>query len=182
VVRFFAAFALLHVAVAATVAALPLETWKDTRLYSRLVFQVKGAELIEALAPQLDRYALASDSYVTAAVLAYHSRRDVPVFGTGSSHARHDDILTDWRSYAGKDLLILRRERPPEEDYRRFFRDFDIVPVELAGATFYAVRGRGFQFEAYRADILTQVRDRYYRIPRILPVGRCYFFERYFPG
>lgn len=179
-VRFFAAFALLHVVVAATVAALPLETWKDTRLYSRLVFLVKGPQLVTALAPQLGGYTLASDSYAMAALLAYHSRRQVPVFGPGSSHARHDDILTDWRAYAGKDLLILRRERPPFEDYRPYFRELDIAPVEFGGVTYHAVRGRGFDYEAYRRRVLAEVRDRYYRIPSFLPVRRCYFFERYF--
>ncbi|OGA30836.1 MAG: hypothetical protein A3I65_04240 [Betaproteobacteria bacterium RIFCSPLOWO2_02_FULL_68_150] len=182
VVRFFAVFALVHVVLAAAVALAPLEAWKDTRLYPRLVFLLKGPAFVESLAPQLDGYALAADSYVLAALLAYHSRREVPVFGLGTSHARHDDILTDWRDYAGKDLLILRRTRPPEAQYRPYFRELDIAPVELADTAFYAVRGRGFNFEAYRAQILTEVRDRYYRIPSLLPVRRCYFFERYFPA
>ena len=182
VVRFFAAFALLHVALAAALAMVPLESWKETRLYPRLVFLVKAPALLEALAPQLGSYALAADSYAMAALLAYHGRRTVPVFGPGSSHARHDDILTDWRDYAGKDLLILRRERPPEDDYRRLFRELEITPLDFAGTTIHAVRGRGFDFEAYRAQVLAPVRERYYRIPRFLPVARCYFFERYFPG
>ncbi|OGA24224.1 MAG: hypothetical protein A3H34_03475 [Betaproteobacteria bacterium RIFCSPLOWO2_02_FULL_67_19] len=182
VVRFFAGFALLHVALAVAVALAPLELWKDTRLYPRLVLLLKGPALVEALGPQLDGYTLAADSYTLAALLAYHSRRDVPVFGPGSSHARHDDILTDWRTYAGKDLLILRRERPPEQDYRPYFREVEIAPLEFAGTRFHVVRGRGFDFEIYRARVLTQVRERYYRIPPALPVQRCYFFERYFPG
>jgi 4-amino-4-deoxy-L-arabinose transferase-like glycosyltransferase len=182
VVRFFAAFALLHVGLAAAVALTPLEVWKDTRSYSRLVFLAEGPALVAALAPQLDGYALAADSYSAAALLAYHTRGAVPVFGPGSSHARHDDILTDWRRYDGRDLLILRRERPPIEDYRRYFRELDIAPLEFAGATFYAVRGRGFDYAAYHEHVLAGVRERYYRIPQFLPTGRCYFFERYFPG
>jgi 4-amino-4-deoxy-L-arabinose transferase-like glycosyltransferase len=181
-VRFFAAFALVHVALAAAVSLTPLEAWKDTRFHSRLVFLARGPALAAALAPQLGGHALASDSYSMAALLAYHTRRAVPVFGPGSSHARHDDILTDWRTYDGRDLLILRRERPPAEDYRRYFRAVDIAPLEFAGATLYAVRGRGFDYAAYRAHVLAEVRERYYRIPRFLPVKRCYFFERYFPG
>jgi hypothetical protein len=46
----------------------------------------------------------------------------------------------------------------------------------------HAVRGRGFDYEAYRTHVLAAVRERYYRIPAFLPVGRCYFFERYFPA
>ena len=177
--RFLGAFALVHVAAVIALAALPLQTWKDSRLYPRLVFLAHAPELIEAAAP--GSAALASDSYSSAAVLAYHARRKVPVFGTGSSHARHDDILTDWREYKGRDLLVLRREPPPEAAYRPYFRSIETRRVELRGATFHAVLGRGFDYEAYRAGVLSAVRERYYRIPRWLPQGRCYFFERYSP-
>ena len=54
--------------------------------------------------------------------------------------------------------------------------------VPLGGGVYHAVIGTGFDYAAYRARVLGEVRDRYYRIPRWLPVGRCYFFERYFPG
>ncbi|MGQ0511149.1 MAG: glycosyltransferase family 39 protein [Betaproteobacteria bacterium] len=175
--RFLAAFAALHVAVSIVLTVLPLETWKDSRLYPRLVFLTQATELIAAAAP--GKAALASDSYSSAAVLAYHARRRVPVFGAGSSHARHDDILTDWRTYQGRDLLILRRELPPESAYRPYFREVEVRRIGLRGATFYAVLGRGFDYEAYRGGVLSTVRERYYRIPGWLPQGRCYFFERY---
>jgi hypothetical protein len=41
------------------------------------------------------------------------------------------------------------------------------------------VLGRGFDYAAYRERVLTAVRERWYRIPSWLPVGGCYFFERY---
>ena len=182
VVRFFAFFALAHLVLAGVVAALPLAAWQETRYHASLVFHARTATLLEALAPELRRYVLAADSYAAAAVLAYHTRRDVPVIGMGSSHARHDDILTDWRRHAGRDILVLRRTRPDPAEYRRYFRHVEVDTLRLGGASFYLVRGDGFDFEAYRREVLTPVRERYYRIPQFLPVGRCYFFERYFPG
>lgn len=181
-VRCFAAFALLHLALAAGVAALPLAAWKQTPWYQSIVFHTRTRLLLDALAPERAHATLAADSYAAAAVLAYHSGRDVPVFGMGSSHARQDDILTDWRRYAGRDFLIVRRSPPSLRDYGRFFRNVEIDTLRLGSATFYAVRGRAFDYAAYRRDILVPIRARYYRIPRLLPVGRCYFFERYFSG
>jgi 4-amino-4-deoxy-L-arabinose transferase-like glycosyltransferase len=179
-VRFFAVFALLHALVAAALLAVPLERWSDTRLYSRLVYLSQPKELMKQAAP--GGAALAADSYSGAALLAYHARRPVPVFGTGSSHARHDDILTDWREYKGRDLLVLRREPPLEADYKPYFRAIEVRRVDVRGASFYAVAGRGFDYDAYRASVLAAVRERYYRIPDWLPQGGCYFFERYFPS
>ena len=180
-VRVFAAIAALHMIPIAVIAALPLETWKSSRFYSRLVFPGRIAELSAAVASDLAGKALATDSYASAALIEYHARRPVAVFGRGTSHARQDDIDTDWRALAGKDLLILRREPPLPQDYRPYFRDIQVKRVALGGASYHAVLGYGFNYEAYRSTVLADIRDRYYRIPARLPVGRCYFFERYFP-
>lgn len=179
-VRFFIAFALLHAAVIGALALVPLEAWNSVRLYPRLVFLSATRELLQALEPDLKRYRLAADSYSSAALLSYHANRSVAVFGTGSSHARQDDIRTDWRTHAGADILIVRREAPLAGDYAPYFRDFEFRKLEVRGVTFHAVLGRGFDYEAYRSRVLHAVRDRYYRIPAWLPVGRCSFFDRYF--
>ena len=180
-VRFLAGLAVLHMVPIAVVVALPLETWQSSRFYPRLGFPGRIAELIAATAPDLPGRVLAADSYASAALLAYHARRPVPVFGRGTSHARQNDIDTDWRTYTGKDLLVLRREPPLAQDYQPYFRTIEVKKIPLGGGTYHAVIGRGFNYEAYRAGVLADVRDRFYRIPAGLPAGRCYFFERYFP-
>lgn len=181
-VRFFAALAALHVALAAGIAFTPLERWSQARIYPRLVFLAEARQLLNLLAPYLERYALAADGYSPASILAYHARREVPVFGPGSSHARHDDILTDWRAYAGRDLMILRKDPPSPADYAPYFRAIEVRSIALRGATFHFVLGEGFDYQAYRARVLAAARERWYRVPAALPIGRCYFCERYFPG
>jgi len=180
-VRFFAVLALLQAVPIAIVAAQPLETWQASRFYARLVFPGRIAELMAAVAPDLPGKVLATDSYASSALLGYHARRTVPVFGGGTSHARQDDIDTDWRAYAGQDLLVLRREPPLPQDYEPYFRTIEIRKIPLGGGTIHAILGRGFDYQAYRAGVLTDIRHRFYRIPAGLPVERCYFFERYFP-
>ena len=180
-VRFLAVLAALHMAPIAVAMALPLETWKTSWIYPRLVFPGRVAELMTAIAPELPGRVLATDSYASAALLAFHARRPVPMFGRGTAHARQDDIDTDWRAYAGKDILVLRREPPLAQDYQPYFRDIEVKRIPLGGGAYYAILGRGFDYAAYRARVLADIRDRYYRIPAILPLGRCYFFERYFP-
>ena len=163
------------------IAALPLDTWQATRFPARLVFPGRIAELLQAIAPDLPGRSLAADSYAAASLLAYHAHRPVPVFGRGTSHARQDDIDTDWRAFAGKDLLILRRQPPLPQDYQPYFSSIETKEIALGSGTYHAVLGRAFDYEAYRSGVLAGVRDRYYRIPPQLPVGRCYFFDRYFP-
>ena len=51
---------------------------------------------------------------------------------------------------------------------------------EIEGASYTLALGEGFRYEAYRDLFLENIRDRFYRIPGILPRGDCYFNERYF--
>ena len=178
-VRWFGTLAVLHAGAFIVLAALPLETWKNSRFYSSLVLHFDTQAVLQPLGPQLARYRLATEGYSLSAVLSFHTRRNVPVFGAGSSHARHDDIVTDWRRQQGRDFLILLRDAPLLDDYRPYFRELESQRVQARGAGYFAVLGRGFDYAAYREGVLKQVRERWYRIPPWLPVGRCYFFERY---
>jgi hypothetical protein len=63
--------------------------------------------------------------------------------------------------------------------YRPYFREVESRRFEVRGASFHAVLGRGFNYAAYREGVLKPVRERWYRIPAALPVGACYFFDRY---
>ncbi|MGB3936462.1 MAG: glycosyltransferase family 39 protein [Burkholderiales bacterium] len=180
-VRWFALLAVLHAVPIAVIAALPLETWSSSPLYARLVFPGRIAELTAAVAPDLQGRVIATDSYAAGALLEYHWRRPVAVFGRGTSHARQDDIDTDWRALDGRDIVILRREPPPPGEYEPYFRRVEAKRYALGAGSYHALVGTGFDYAAYRLGVLAQVRDRYYRIPARLPVGRCYFLERYFP-
>jgi Dolichyl-phosphate-mannose-protein mannosyltransferase len=179
-VVYLGAFSALHVAAIGVAAALPLETWKSTRVYDGIVYHARIDDVLRELKPYEGQFALAADGYSPAATASYYSGKYFFVFGRGSSYARQDDILTDFRPLDGKDILILRKDPPEDPDYRPYFRSVEYKEFTLSGATFHVVLGRGFDFAAYREGALKTVRDRLYAIPRYLPQGRCYFCERYF--
>lgn len=178
-VRWFAGIAVVHVAILAVVVSLPLESWRGQRFYQNLVLLKETPTVLRALEAALPSATPAYESYAMAAVLSYHAKRTVPVFGPGSSHARHDDILTDWRAFAGRDLVILTKDAPDLARYRPYFRAVQARRFEVRGAEFHAVLAQGLDYAAYREGVLKPVRERWYQIPPGLPVGACYFFERY---
>lgn len=178
-VRFCAGFAVLHVALFVVLASLPLETWRSLSLYPGIVLTYDGRALVERAAP--GDALLASDGYSNAAILGYQLRRHVPVLGMGSGHARHDDILTDWRQFDGRDITVLRKTAPNPGEYDGWFRSVTIDGFEHRGARFWVVRGRGFDYPRYRDTVLAQIRRQYYGVPAWLPLSGCYFCARYFP-
>ncbi len=177
---FFLGFAALHLAAAMVVSRLPLESWRSFGLYPGAVLTFESKTLVERAEP--GDSLLVSDGYSNAVILGYNLRRYVPVLGIASGHARHDDILTDWRVHDGRDITVLRKSAPGEGEYARWFRSVSVEDFEHRGARFWVVRGQGFDYAAYRDSILAEVRRRYYAVPSWLPLRGCYFCERYFPG
>ena len=195
-VAWLGAFSALHVAAGLAAAALPLETWKNMRVYDGIVYNVRTAQILERLEPYAGKFRFAADCYSPAVVASYYAGLDAArrgaapvsalrehyffVFGKASSHARHDDLLTDFRKLDGADILVLRKNPPPEDEYRPYFRSVEFKTITEAGATFHLVLGRGFDYAAYRDRVLAPARASWYAIPRYLPRGRCWFCERYF--
>lgn len=198
-------FSLVHVAGILAASAFPLEKWSGLRQYDGIVFHFRIDAVLRELQPYRDEFVLAADGYSPAVTASYYGQMRatqrkgaatagdgapaapgdwrktyVPVFGEASSHARHDDILTDFTGLDGRNIMVFRKNVPVDGDYRPFFRSVEYRAFELSGATFHLVLGRGFDYAAYRTRVLAPLRDRYYRIPSYLPQGRCYFCERYF--
>jgi hypothetical protein len=178
-----AVLAVLHVAAVVAIASLPVETWSSplgARKYAGVVQTVKHEELIAALGSDVSRYELMTDGYSPSVTMGYNHRRYWPVFGPASSHARHDDILTDFRTLAGRDILVLTKEAPDLADYTPFFRDVAVDTLQVRGATFWRVHGHGFDYAAYHDRVLVPARRLWYDIPAWLPDCGCYFEDRYF--
>jgi hypothetical protein len=201
-VAYLGCFSLLHISAMLVIANLPLETWKNTRIYDGLVYTVEADELVRALRPYAAEFEMAADGYSPAVTISYPAARaglkgtglalgdrsdDMAawrrnyffVFGAASSHARHDDILTDFRALAGKNILVLRKNAPQPGEYAPYFQSVEERQVVVRGVTFHLVLGRVFDYAAYRERILVPVAERYYRIPAYLPQGRCDFCARY---
>lgn len=166
----------LHVAAVVGVAMTPLERWQSLSLYKSIVRTVKTAEMLKQVdAPGV---VLMAPAYTPASTYAYALRRYVPVFGVGKFHARQDDLLVDYRTYQGQTIRIIRTDKPKLEEYRPYFDSVELLTYQQSGITFYAVEGKGFRYEAYRDGPLTDVLNRYYRIPEALPLAACAYCER----
>lgn len=179
---FFISFAVVHVSAIFVISRLPLETWSKTRIYDGLVLTFEHEAILKALEPYAKDWVLAMDGYSNAVTMGYNARRYFIVFGEASSHARHDDILTDFRTLAGRNILVLRKSEPDLAEYQPYFRQVTVDSFMVRGARFWRVKGEGFNYPAYRDGVLAKVKREYYALPHWLPQTACYFCDRYFPG
>ena len=77
--------------------------------------------------------------------------------------------------------MILLKNPPVFDQYGPYFRSIEFSEINLYFAKYYLVLGSGFNYTAYREGVLRRVKQQYYAIPNYLPMGGCYFCERYFP-
>ena len=181
--RFMAWFSIAHLAAIAVIAILPMETWKQNKLYDGIVFMFKNDAVAEEIRPyEQKQFLLAADGYTPAAIIAYHYGKNFFVFGEGSHYARQDDIITDFRQFDGRNILILKKSAPEMTQYAPYFRRVDSHQFTLRDATFYFVLGYGFDYANYKEHVLKPIKEKYYKIPAYLPHTPCYFCEKYFPG
>jgi hypothetical protein len=195
-VKYLAILSAAHIALVVTVAALPVETFRGLRQYNSLVLAAKARELLAALKVYEGKYLFAANSFSRASRLSYEAaladfvtqpqapeawrRHYVFVLDSTSYHGRQDDIITDLRGLEGRDVLLIRRDPADSRQYQRWFRTVDLRDIHIRGTTFHLVLGHGFDFGAYRDSLLAEVRDRFYRVPRLLNWGQCYYCQRYF--
>jgi hypothetical protein len=181
--KFMIGFSLIHILALAVVFALPHEKWKDNRsAYEGVLIGFYSDEIITAFNRHAQDYHWATHSYVKSAMLEYVGGQRFSVFGGGSKHGRQDDMLTDWRKLDGENIAILAFREKNVDSHSRYFEKAVVVPFRAHQADLMLVLGQGFRYQQYRDEVLTKVRDSYYRYPAILPAGECYFYERYFPG
>ena len=162
--KFMAWFSAAHLAAIVVIAILPMETWRQNKLYDGIVFMFQNEAIVEKLRPyEQQGFLLAADGYTPAAIVSYHYGKNFIVFGEGSHYARQDDMITDFRQLGGRNILILKKSAPDLTQYVSFFQSVETRQFTLRGATFYLVLGYGFDYESYRELVLKPAKEKYPR-------------------
>ena len=172
-----AVFAGLHVLVVGGLYATNLDTWRSAKLYPQIIRSYKTADVIRQVSSP--GVVLMADAYTPASIYGFERRQYMPVFGIGRFHARQDDMLVDFSLYQGKTIRIIHGAAPSLDEFKPFFETVAVLRFMQNDVPFYAVEGTGFNYEAYRKEVLGSIFKRFYNIPKALPMTGCPFCERY---
>lgn len=164
-------FSGLHLVVLAGLYSTQLADWQETALYPKIVRSYRT----EALLAQVTSHdtVLMTTSYTPAAIYGQTLKTYVPVFGTGSHHARQDDLVIDFSAFNGKTIRILDSEPADLKAYAPFFDSVSQQVITQDKATFYVVEGKQFNANAYKDRVLRQIMGTYHQIPTWLPMTGC---------
>ncbi|MES2188868.1 MAG: glycosyltransferase family 39 protein [Pseudomonadota bacterium] len=176
-----ALFAGLHVLLVAGLYMTSLDTWRATaplsKLYPQVIRSYKTADILKQVSSP--GVVLMADAYTAASIYGFERRQYMPVFGVGRFHARQDDMLVDFSLYQGKTIRVITGGSPRLEEFTPYFDSVRVLTFMQSGVPFYAVEGVNFKYEAYRQGVLGEIFQRFYKIPKALPMTGCPFCERY---
>lgn len=183
-VRYTAAFSVVHILLIGTVLNLPLSFWEENPSYKGVVLFDKTEAVCEGLETYRQKGALvAAYGYTESALLTYHCGYEVPTLFSPSKYGRLDDKAFDTRRADGRDIVLLHANRVDPDEMTKYGRYFDTVRLEkldVLGAKFNLVVGETFRFETYREYFLAMIKAKFYTIPEYLPMRECHFLDRYF--
>lgn len=177
--KYNAIFTFLHVTILVTLLLIPTSLLKDNKKYSDIVMYTQP----EALCAELERFddeRIFTSSYSTAALLSHYCKRDMTVLFNNSKYGRFDDKLLDVITIADKDITIFNKSPINEELLNGLCNSYVLGSFETDGATFYTAKCNGFEYDEYKKRYLDVQNEKFYNIPSWLPVGECYFKERYY--
>lgn len=177
--KYNAIFTFLHAIILVTLLLIPTSLLKDNKKYSDIVMYTQPKALCTGL-ERFDDERIFTLGYSTAALLSHYCKRDVTVLFNNSKYGRFDDKLLDIRTIADKDITIFNKSQINEKMLGEVCSSYILESFETDGATFYTATCRDFNYEEYKKLYLDVQNKKFYNIPSWLPVGECYFKERYY--
>ena len=184
--KFLVGFTGLHLVLILGIIIMPMSMIHNiippekSKLYTKITFFFKHKQLRDSLSQYDQNYIFTSLDYVQADMMFYDSGQYCPTFGKGDVHGRQDDLMTDWKEYNHKNLLIFYSRPPRPDEYKPFFAKSTVKSFVYDQATFYYVLGQNFNYPAYRNTVLTYINNTYWQIPSYLPHAPSFFEEKYF--
>jgi hypothetical protein len=154
-----------------------LSDWKSAKIYPEIVRSYRTQALLAQV--QAPDTVLMATSYTPAAIYGQTLKTYVPVFGTGSFHARQDDLLVNFADFDGKTIRIIGFSQPNLDDYSAYFDHVSLITVSQNEVPFYAVEGKNFKWTVYRDTVLKDIFQKRHQIPSWLPMTGCPFCEHY---
>ena len=149
----------------------------DNKDYRDALVYTQTEKICDALPPGETIYTL---SYSQNAVLSYHCRNNqFHVFANTSKYGREDDKRVNYRIKHGNTLYILIPEIDDREDIDPYFESVKTINLPMTDKIdYYLIKGRKFDFDAYR-PVIEKIKKRYYSPPLWLPTASCEFTDKY---
>jgi hypothetical protein len=179
--KYNAIFTFIHIAILVTVVLIPTSLLQKHKKFSDVIMYTKVHEVCKEL-DKLNDEKIFTFSYSTSSVLSHYCKKEVTVLFSTSKYGRMDDKLLDVRTLSNKDITLFNKKPIKEKQLEQVCKSYDIEKIEIEKANFYKATCKKFNYDSYKTNYLDIQNEKFYNIPDWLPVGDCYFKDRYYEG
>jgi hypothetical protein len=172
-------FTYSHFVILFVIVNIPLHYLENTKKLSSIVFFLHTDLIVKNL-QAIPKGRLFATSYTTSSMLSYYKNENINMLFNNSKYGRLDDKLIDIRLLDGEDLYIFDY---PQDISAVLEKNCATVGVEtffVKKAPYYIFKCENFQYANYKKEYLDIQKEKFYNIPKWLPIGDCYFNERYY--
>lgn len=177
--KYNAVFTFVHIVILLGVLLIPTSMLKDHKKYSDIVMYTQPKEICKEV-DRLSDERIFTSSYSTASLLSHYCDKEFTVLFSTSKYGRLDDKLLDVRTLSDKDITFFNKKPINENKLKNVCCSYKIEKIEIEKADFYTATCRGFDYDKYKKLYLDVQKEKFYNIPDWLPVGECYFNDRYY--
>ncbi len=179
--KYNARFTYIHIAILMFAILTPKSLLENHKKYSDILLYTNPQEVCKVIDKMKDQR-IFTFSYSSASVLNYHCKKEITVLFSKSKYGRMDDKLLDVRELSGKTITLFNKKPISEDKVKGVCKDFSSNLIDIQGAKFYVAECKKFNYELYKKNYLDYQNEKFYNIPSWLPVGKCYFKDRYYNG
>ncbi len=177
--KYNAIFSFIHIAILMVVIFTPKTLFEKIERYSDVVLMDNPQAVCRGIA-EYDAKRFFTSGYTSAAFLSYHCKKDISMLFYDRKYARYDDKLVDVRELKEQNIVFMNKRKMDESYFKGVCADVSIQKKMLGGAAFYFAECKAFSYDRYKKEFLDYQNKNYYNIPEWLPVGKCYFKDRYY--
>jgi len=177
--KYNAIFTFIHIAILLAVLLIPTSLLENHKKYSDIIMYTQPDKVCDEL-QKIDDERIFTFSYSTSSVLSHYCKKEVTVLFSTSKYGRMDDKLLDVRTISDKDITLFNKRPIKEAQLKQVCKSYNIKKVEIEKANFYMATCKEFNYESYKTLYLDIQNKKFYNIPDWLPIGECYFKDRYY--
>lgn len=181
-IKYLAIYTGVLVIICIVILNLPVSIFKKSHKYDKLNYELNMVKIIPRFKSVENKFIIMTPSYAASAMYSMYLDKYTPIWGHGGVHSRQDDIVTNFKDFAGKNILISLGcfpTPPSKTQYLPYFNKVELVQYQYQGSSCYYVKGYGFKFKPYRVTVLQNIFNEYYQRPKFLPKGKDFFADKY---
>jgi hypothetical protein len=170
-------FTYFHITILLLILLLPNSILQKHKKYKDILLFTDTQTICKNISNYQNLF---TTGYTSASILSYHCKKDIKMILNNSKYGRLDDKLVDIRMLQNQTINIFFKNKPNIANLKNIFQKVKINSIQISNQIYYIANCQNLIYENYKNNYIAIQKEKFYNIPSWLPIGDCYFYDRYY--